>query len=279
MSTNSIVSRVAVRAKLVLTRLIAGNSNTQDLIRFSRKDFDNHDQLAVDGFPIPPRNLWHSSAPSFEDWMAAGRKHYESMRSILESQGYQATNGSRVLDFGCSSGRTVRLWKDEADVEVWGCEIDRDRVRWCQTNLGKRFRFVQTTTFPHLPFEDRFFGLIYAGSVFTHIREFDDYWLLELRRITRPGGYLFITLHDENTWELVRKGQGAVLQHLAERGPLASMQNLDSDFIALGRGDQSQVFYRSDYFIEKASRYFDVLKMTAAARGYQSAIVLRRPLE
>jgi len=276
MINRSFVSRHIASARQVLSRLLTGSSDTNDLFKFSRKDFDNRQQLASDGFPIPPRNLWHSGAESFEDWMAAGREHYESMRSILKSQGYQAADGSRVLDFGCSSGRTVRLWKDDVGVEVWGCEIDRDRVKWCQTNLGERFRFVQTTTNPHLPFDDRFFDLIYAGSVFTHIRELDDFWLLELRRALRPGGYLFITLHDENTWKLVREGQGPTLEYLASNGPLSSMRQLDHDFVAIGSGDQSQAFYRSDYFVEKAGRYFDVLELRPAARGYQSAIVLKR---
>lgn len=272
---DGLLSSIRVRA----SRWIAGRGHAakSHLRLFARKDFDCREHLAEDGFPIPPRELWHTGIATFEEWMSAGREHYDNMRDILKFHGFPAADQRRVLDFGCSSGRTVRLWKDEAWAEVWGCEIDHDRLRWCQVNLGHRFRFVQTTTFPHLPFEDRFFDLIYAGSVFTHIPELVDFWLLELKRITTPGGYVFITLHDEHTWKLVREGKGPAIGHVVLSGPLASMSDLKHDFIAIGSGSQSQTFYRSDYFQELAQPYFEVLEIRPAARGYQSAAVLRRP--
>src|SRR5204863_7451754 len=51
-----------------------------------------------------------------------------------------------------------------------------------------------TTTAAHLPFEDRFFDLVYCGSVFSHMGEMCDAWLLELARVIRPGGTLYLTV-------------------------------------------------------------------------------------
>jgi ubiquinone/menaquinone biosynthesis C-methylase UbiE len=46
------------------------------------------------------------------------------------------------------------------------------------------------TILPHLPFEDRSFDVVYAGSVFTHIDDLAQTWFLELRRVLHAGGML-----------------------------------------------------------------------------------------
>ena len=54
---------------------------------------------------------------------------------------------------------------------------------------------------PPLPLPDAHFDVVTAFSVFTHIDELDSPWLLELRRILKPGGLLDATIHDETTWQ------------------------------------------------------------------------------
>jgi SAM-dependent methyltransferase len=51
---------------------------------------------------------------------------------------------------------------------------------------------------PHLPFEDRSFGLVYCGSLFTHIDDLAEAWFLELHRILRPGGRLYFSVNDRH---------------------------------------------------------------------------------
>ena len=87
--------------------------------------------------------------------------------------------------------------------EVWGADIEERHIYWCQQHLSPPFKFVNTTTLPHLPFEDGYFDFIYAGSVFTHIAELADAWLLELRRILRPGGRLYLSVHDRKCIEVL----------------------------------------------------------------------------
>ncbi len=112
--------------------------------------------------------------------------------------------GDRVLDFGCAAGRMLRYFGGVADRnEVWGVDIRAEHIAWCQEHLSPPFRFATTTTHPHLPFEDNSFRFIYACSVFTHIGDLEDTWLLELRRVLRPGGRLFATVHDNHTIELL----------------------------------------------------------------------------
>jgi len=61
--------------------------------------------------------------------------------------------------------------------------------------------FVYTgLTMPILPFPDNHFDVIYDFSVFMHIKFQWDMWLLELKRVLKPGGLLIQTIHTENTW-------------------------------------------------------------------------------
>ena len=115
----------------------------------------------------------------------------------------------RLLDFGCASGRVLRHVACQQDrAEPWGCDIARNNVEWISTHLPRSIRVFQNTIFPHLPVEDRFFDVICAFSVFTHIDDFEDLWLLELRRVLRPGGIAFLTIHSERSWLRVRHCRG-----------------------------------------------------------------------
>src|SRR6185437_620486 len=79
-----------------------------------------------------------------------------------------------------------------------GVDIWASAILWCKEWLSPPFHFATTTICPHLPFEDRYFDFIFAGSVFTHIEDLTDAWFLELRRILRPGGKLYFSVNDRH---------------------------------------------------------------------------------
>jgi SAM-dependent methyltransferase len=152
--------------------------------------------------PVPPEDIrW---GHSIDDYLASGKSNVATMKRILESSGFSIKEGNRVLDFGCAAGRMIR-WLDDAakQCEIWGIDVSAEHILWCQQHLTPPFIFSTITTAPHVPFEDGYFDLIYAGSVFTHIADLADAWFLELKRITRPGGRLYITVHDQHTIDLI----------------------------------------------------------------------------
>ena len=121
------------------------------------------------------------------------------MRDLVAQSNFPIQPGYRILDFGCGAGRMIRFFDDLAEeCEIWGVDIVAEYIIWCQQHLSPPFRFATSTTFPHLPFEDRYFDFIYCASIFTHIADLADAWLLELRRVTRPNGRIYIT-HMMNT--------------------------------------------------------------------------------
>ena len=106
--------------------------------------------------------------------------------------------GKTVLDFGCGAGRTLRHFLPEADTaEFWGCDIDAESIDWLESNLSPPLRVFQNGPVPPLSPLDETFDLIWAVSVFTHLAETWSSWLLELRRVLKPGGLLVATFMGE----------------------------------------------------------------------------------
>jgi SAM-dependent methyltransferase len=58
---------------------------------------------------------------------------------------------------------------------------------------------VTSSAEPPLPYETDQFGFVYAVSVFTHLEQAKQSpWLSELGRITRPGGFIALTLQGRH---------------------------------------------------------------------------------
>jgi ubiquinone/menaquinone biosynthesis C-methylase UbiE len=198
---------------------------------------------------------------------------------ILAQAGLPLTPGQRILDFGCAAGRMMRWLTPFASTgEVWGADVSAEHVLWCEQHLNPPFNFIITTVTPHLPFEDNFFDLIYAGSVFTHIDDLAKTWLMELRRVLRPGGRLYVTLHDHHALQILQNQLPAYwLTRLLNAEPAYQnfIQNRFGMF-TIGRAQSAQVFYDIDYFCQRLCTGYDILSVTPEAYGYQTAVLLQK---
>ena len=155
-------------------------------------------EMGPDGLAIPPQEYWEGYGKTPEQYLGFGRDHVKTMQEILQADGASLTSMKHVLDFGCAAGRMLRFIPDAGEgSERWGVDLKAETINWCQQYLSPKMLFAPCTTLPHLPFEDNSFDLVYAGSVFTHISDLPDTWFLELRRIVKKGGYLYLTVFDK----------------------------------------------------------------------------------
>ena len=224
--------------------------------------------------PIPPTELWLGY-----NYPAHGRMHVDKMLELVRASGLSFGAGDRVLDLGCGAGRMIRHLRELAETcEVWGTDISAEHIYWCKQHLSPPFNFATTTKVPHLPFEDRSFKLIYCGSVFTHIDDLADAWLLELRRILAPEGRLYLTIHDNHTVELFESGRHDSAEIVRRIKSREVYQQAKASFgmFTTGRDSDSQVFYDVEYFSRMLRPAFDILSVTPEAYFYQTAFLLKR---
>jgi SAM-dependent methyltransferase len=241
-----------------------------------------------DGLPIPPVELFAGYGVELGPYVSVGRIHAQAMIEVLNRNGFTFGPGQRVLEFGCAAGRMIRCLRPYAEEsEIWGVDIRAAHILWCQEHLSPPFRFVTTTTFPHLPFEDNTFDLIYAGSVFTHIADLSDMWLMELRRVLRPGGLLHVSIHDNRAVEVIMSSPPGDWLHDTEirRGLLQF--DARNSFTTTGYGmfttsyamGNAQVFHDVGFVRSRWGRYFEVLEITPEVYAYQAAVTLRKVKE
>jgi ubiquinone/menaquinone biosynthesis C-methylase UbiE len=231
--------------------------------------------LEGEGLPVPPEELWEGYGPDAASYISHGKIDVHKMARIIDESGIALLNTKRLLEFGCASGRMLRHLPELAPkAELWGVDISAQHIQWCVANLTPAMHFATTTMIPHLPFEDGYFDLVFSGSVFTHIEDIHQSWFLELGRVLRPSGRLFITLHDEHTVELL---DGSYRDHwfskfIREQSEYASHKK-NFNMIVIGRGTSSQVFYNSRYFKTILPPCLRWVSHTPEAYGYQSAVL------
>jgi ubiquinone/menaquinone biosynthesis C-methylase UbiE len=231
-----------------------------------------------ESLPVPPKVLWLGYADTEEEYLSDGQRNMAAMLEVLKKAGATPETFDRVLDLGCAAARLLRFYPHSSDKsELWGADVDAKPISWCQQHFGPPFRFLTTTTSPHLPFEDNYFDLIYCGSVFTHISDLADAWLLEIRRTLRRGGYAYITISDKRTIDLLfTKYQNDLTEMVQRFDEETSIRAKDYALFYLGRDPNSQVFYDTPYLVDKWSRFANVVSVTPEAYYHQTAILLQK---
>lgn len=153
---------------------------------------------------LSKRAPWHDVHDLVGTNNEIGRRCADTIRQLLPP-GW-SFEGKRVLDFGCGIGRTLRHFATDAEVaEMHGCDIDEPSIDWLRENLSPPFHFARTREEPPLPYGDDSFDLVWAISVFTHLTDSWSRWLLEVRRVLRPGG-LFVASFSGRGYEVAIAG-------------------------------------------------------------------------
>jgi len=190
----------------------------------------------------------------------------------------------RILDFGGSTGRVFRHFYCQGQIdEVYACDCNRVNIQWCKTYFPPDIRVFLNSFYPGLPFADGYFDVITAFSVFTHIDDFEDGWLLELSRLLRPGGIAYITIHDEAAWAVMPSHLEKVLSSSPGAKGVDFEGPMPFDRMVFPGGDRAphgiNVFHRQDYVRHFWDRYFRIEEIIPQGHHFQTVLVLRNERE
>jgi SAM-dependent methyltransferase len=236
------------------------------------------DQLAMSTVPfpaVPPIYLRHRvhGDGSLAGFLEVGKRSRLDLEAALVRSGRALGDFTDVLDFGCGCGRTL-LWLAEVGggARLHGTDIDAEAVEWCRANLGFA-TFTANEPLPPLACADGSFDLVYAVSVLTHLdEEYQCRWLEELRRVTRPGGIVMLTVHgpDRARHDLTPEQQAEV----ASKGILFVPSLLQRGIFP----EWYQLTYHSREYVEETfSRYFRLLDyVPLGLNAFQDIVVLER---
>lgn len=182
---------------------------------------------------------------------------------------------THVLDWGCGAGRLTRYLTRFSDA-VTGVDIDPDNIAGCRVTVpGAEFLTVPLS--PPMPLADGAVDLVIGLSVMTHLREaMQQAWLGELRRITRPGGIVLLSVQGRAQAALYGMGPEPVLatQRLGQlpRGVNPQLKDVieDQDYYI-------DMLHAHDFIQRHWVEYFDVLEIVEGIAGNQDLVILRRP--
>jgi SAM-dependent methyltransferase len=233
--------------------------------------------------PVPPPEHREGYGRDAEHYLEIGRRHVEAMSSVLRAAGAPIEEAGTILDFGCSAGTMLRWLEPRPGRSLWGVDVNAASIHWAQDHLSPPFLFATTTSLPHLPFEDGSFDLVYSGSVFSHIADLADAWVLELRRVLRPGGSAYLTILDKHSIDLLRApaSQSPLTAALADFEQQHGVDLRTSNFavLVMARAPRtSLVFYDVEALVERWGQFLEVTEVAEEAYGYQTALVLRKRL-
>lgn len=159
--------------------------------------------IAVQGDPLPVpagEDRFGYSVANTNEYLRWGKFDHDLLLGQIDRH-CMASQRLHVLDFGCSSGRVLRHFEAEHRAKEWtlyGVDVQARAIEWMRRNFPSHYQIVTTSVMPHLPFADNSLDVIYGISVFTHVKYLWDTWLMELKRILKPGGLLIQTVHAEN---------------------------------------------------------------------------------
>jgi SAM-dependent methyltransferase len=234
---------------------------------------------------LPGEDLrWRVAGTKKADWFwKSGGMSIANISAMLSIIGKSFGDYPRALEFGCGCGRMLLHMKQIAEkTELYGVDIDPAGIAWAQAHIPW-VKCSVNNGLPPLDFPDGHFDLIFNQSVFTHLDEtYQDAWLAELVRVTKPGGTLVLSVSGEHPFaDLVKahRDAGADPGKLLEKFRTKGIVFIEDDGWV---GGPFPDFYHSTfhapwYVFEHWSKFLDIKAfVTRGSLDFQDYLLLRR---
>jgi SAM-dependent methyltransferase len=211
--------------------------------------------------------------------------HADMIFGALQAAGIALPRGARILDFGCSSGRVIRVVKAyRADLSCYGCDPQNSAIRWASEHLPN-ITFATSGARPPLAYDSSFFDCVFAISIWSHFAaDAAIAWLGEMHRVLSEGGILILTTHS---FESIAYYASRKLRSPADlRMVLESMLATGFGYLPVfdGRGDWGivspdwgEAYISPEWLLDQLTPQWEVLLYRSGANeGNQDVMVLRK---
>jgi len=145
------------------------------------------DYMIYESFQMNYENYYNDSVNTAK-WLINYLEKYIELKNV------------KILEWGCGPARIIRHLPVLLDksCDIFGTDYNLSTIDWCKKNIPN-VTFTTNNLEPPLNFQSNFFNIVYANSVLTHLSEEMHFaWFLELRRISKKGGIMFLTTHGDN---------------------------------------------------------------------------------
>jgi SAM-dependent methyltransferase len=238
--------------------------------------------IATDTIPIPSvedREGYYDGR-HLSYWFS-GLSDYLEMKNQIKD----LSRAKTILDFGGASGRVARHFINcHKNIQMlYVADPNINHANFINSHFSENALGIKISSLPYLPFEDSSIDFIYAYSVFTHIDAYEIMWLKELSRVLRPGGHIYITVHDETTWKLLPNID--VYNALKTDLTFAHLFNTSKDLPgerlvfngAEGVNDfHCNVFYSSSYINSVWSKMFHIARILPQGHAFQTVVIMQK---
>jgi ubiquinone/menaquinone biosynthesis C-methylase UbiE len=120
-------------------------------------------------------------------WWFLGKQFL--VKNTLKTLGFDESKVERILDLGSGTGMILKVLEDYG--VCYGTEISQTAINFLRER--ELNRVIRADVNGPLPFKDNSFSLITCLDVLEHLEK-DGELLVEMFRVCKPGGYVFVTV-------------------------------------------------------------------------------------
>lgn len=192
----------------------------------------------------------------------------QDLQKLLQILNRNPRSFEDILDFGCGCGRVSRYFFDHhTSTRLYGTDIDSEVITWCKAHFPNPAQWSVNNHLPPTAYDSNTFDLIYVVSVFTHLHEEHQFaWLAELKRISRSGCVIILTVHGSVYYDTIAMPEKGFLHKLHRSGA----------FQICGLPEYYQTTYHKKHYIEQEwSQFFTIGHyVERGIANHQDAIIL-----
>lgn len=225
--------------------------------------------------PEPPAELKFrvtNEKSSMFYWCGGAKIYGEFTKAIDKYQ--HAMSVKKLLDWGCGCGRVTSLFLKYSGIpEIYGSDIDREAIEWCTEHL-RLGHFLCINPYPPTKYAENMFDTVIGCSVFTHLsRDVQYLWLEEIKRILKPNGYFFTSVHGP----FATLFASSDVQEEAEKNGISD-SSMDSNLDGVAPDGYYRGVYQSKtYTLQEWGKHFKMIDYIDRGMGnFQDLVIMQK---